>query len=412
MRRARRLAAAFVAILAPALLAADSVTVTFDAALTNETEWVYNDTDANKDGNIFLRLHSSVTSPVFPFDITSVEITLACSNTNATRHLLITPSSGAAMKAKDVKEKGTREIQTFQFNEADAVRSFSISLVGSGSVGNWYIYTAVISGVPILGAPTGLAAEDVHSTRCRLVWENPANAASNRIDVSLVSYQEGAAQPSPEYDFSSFANDGGNPVERTADFTNQLPAFAESSLVYLPANSAGVIQISNDSNKGYLVHTGFDDYTDLSLLISLRIPNISQGRTFGIGYEATPGVTNEFAQLRMLLDFRTNIVSLASVPPGVPLIFNTQGIRTKRRVQIDYLAFVRGDSATYTQTTPFAAFPVLGGCTAGIDGLAPSTDYLVTVTAFDVEGYASAPSEPIEIQTTAPGSDAFTLKIK
>ena len=152
-----------------------------------------------------------------------------------------------------------------------------------------------------------------------------------------------AAQPLPEYDFAAFANASGNSVNCTDDFTNRLPAFAGSSLIYLPARSAGVIQISKDDSKGYLVHSEFDGCAGLSLLISLKIPTDSQRTPFGIGYEESPGVTNEFAQLPMEIDFKTNTVSLSSVPDGVPIIFNTRGGKAKRRVQIDYLAFVRGD---------------------------------------------------------------------
>ena len=51
---------AFAMLLAPAILIAETTNVTFDAALTNETGWVYSDIATNKDGNIYFKLSSCI----------------------------------------------------------------------------------------------------------------------------------------------------------------------------------------------------------------------------------------------------------------------------------------------------------------------------------------------------------------
>ena len=53
-----KLVVTFAALLAPAILIAETTNVTFDAALTNETGWVYSDIATNKDGNIYFKLSS------------------------------------------------------------------------------------------------------------------------------------------------------------------------------------------------------------------------------------------------------------------------------------------------------------------------------------------------------------------
>ena len=207
---------AFALLLAPAILFADSINVTFDAALTNATGWSFND-----------------------------------------------------------KVTGTTTNLVATWNAASPIRSFTINSTG-GSKGNLYIKSAVISGVPLIEAPTNLQTDDITGTRCRLTWTNPANAVSNRINISRVVNHEMAGEVLAEYDFAEFANSGGNPTNRTDDFIAQYPDFAGSSLIYIPAHTAGNIQISTDNQKGFLVHSGLSDCGGLA---STQHKGICQAQT-------------------------------------------------------------------------------------------------------------------------------------
>ena len=401
-------------MLAPATLFADSTNVTFNAALTNATDWTYSDKiliSAEADGHPYFKLlDSSITSPEYSFNITSITMRLSCTSTSPTRLLYVKPSSGEESPAAKVKTKDAKEYQTFLFPPENAVRSFAITLKGSDQTGNWHLYSAVISGVPLIETPTDLQADDIKATRCRLTWENPANAVSNRIVVSRVVNHEMAGDVLAEYDFAEFANSTGNPTNRTEDFIAQYPAFAGSSLIYLPANSAGNIQVSTDNQKGFLVHEGFSDCSDVSLLLSLKIPNSEQGKTFGIGYEDAAGVTNELAAIPMYLYFKTNCVSIAEISSGSPIIFNTQGSNTKRRVVFDYLAFVRDYGPAYSETNIVKTVFASGG-EKTIAGLAPNSSYVVQVSAFGAEGNMSPPSPPFAFQTDNSGLP-LVLKVR
>ena len=398
---------ALAALLAPSLLIADTVEVTFDAALTNETGWVYSDKilSSTEGGEhpYFRTIGSYIESQQFSFNVTSITIRLSCSSTNATRHLQIGPTSDIGQQTTDVAENNKQENQTFLFDAASNMRSFLISLIGIGTTGNWHVYSATISGVPIIDAPTNLQADDIKGTRFRLSWTNPENAVSNRIEMSEIVEIETNCGSVLEYDFNDFTNNSGSATDITDDFTNAIPAFAGSSLIRLPANTNGIIQVSKDTAKGYLVHSGFADYSSMSLAMSIRRPTSDHGKTFGIGYLSAEGTTNEFATFSLEVEFRTNTVSLASVPANASIILNTQGANSKRVVYIDYMAFIGDSLSTDLSTNLVKTAFVTGSTTYSVRGLCARTEYVARITAFDADGNESRPSDPLHVETSDEG---------
>ena len=410
-----KLAVALAALLAPAILIAETISVTFDAALTNETGWVYSDKilSSNEGGEhpYFRTIGSYIESQQFSFNVTSITIRLSCSSTSATRHLQIGPTLDIGQQTTGVAEKDKQESQTFVFDAASNMRSFLISLKGSGTTGNWHVYSATISGVPIIDAPTNLQADNIKGTRFRLSWTNPENAVSNKIEVSEIVETKTSGGSILEYDFNDFTNNSGSATDITDDFTNAIPAFAGSSLIRLPANTNGIIQISKDTAKGYLVHSGFADYSSMSLAMSIRRPTSDHGKTFGIGYLSAEGTTNEFATFSLEVEFRTNTVSLASVPANASIILNTQGANSKRVVYIDYMAFI-GDSLSTDLSTNLVKTAFVADSTMYCArDLSPRTEYVARITAFDAEGNESSPSEPLAV-TTNGDAIPFSIRIR
>lgn len=404
---------ALAALLLPAILSADSISVTFDAALTNATEWVYGSgfeyvsTQKKygfKSGNNNL---DQIISPVFDFAVTSVVINAEKASNKTTRKMSIRATSGnAAHNAVELVDGIIPPDQvsftiTNIWDKSDAVHSFS--LLTTGGNGNLYLTGAIISGVPIIDAPTNLQADDIKGTRFRLSWTNPENAVSNRIEMSEIVEIETNCGSVLEYDFNDFTNNNDSAKDITDDFTNSIPAFTGSALIRLPAHTNGIIQISKDNTRGYLLHSGFADYSSMSLIVSLKIPTTDNGKSFGVSYLAEDGSTNQFAKIDMGTEFKTNTVSLASVPSYAPLVFNTEGIGiNKRIVYVDYMAFTgasAGNAATNVVATLFAA-----RSPATVRGLSPGTEYLVSVSAFDAEGNGSKPSDPIAVTTGDEGS--------
>lgn len=399
-------------LLAPAILIAETTNVTFDAALTNETGWSFNDKVGNNNTGYYLLQDAEVATPQFGFNITSVEIRVSTTS-SCNRNLIIKPGGNASSDsdcAFNTIPAGTTTNLFATWNTASPVRSFIIKST-VGSKGNLYIKSAVISGVPIIDAPTNLQADNIKGTRFRLSWTNPENAVSNRIEVSEIVETETSGGSILEYDFNDFTNNSGSATDITDDFTNAIPAFAGSSLIRLPANTNGIIQISKDTAKGYLVHSGFADYSSMSLTMSIRRPTSDHGKTFGIGYLSAEGTTNEFATFSLEVEFRTNTVSLASVPANASIILNTQGANSKRVVYIDYMAFIGDSLSTDLSTNLVKTAFVADSTTYSVRGLCPRTEYVATITAFDAEGNESSPSEPLAV-TTNGEAIPFSIRIQ
>ena len=84
-----KLPAALAALLAPSLLFADTVEVTFDAALTNETGWAYSsDIKCNGTGYYVGGHNAKISSPRLGFAVTSVVLRVKTTN-SCTRNLVV-----------------------------------------------------------------------------------------------------------------------------------------------------------------------------------------------------------------------------------------------------------------------------------------------------------------------------------
>lgn len=399
-----KLPAALAALLAPSLLFASTVEVTFDAALTNETGWAYTgNIKLDKEGNYYISGQGAmITSPSYDFAITSIVMHISTSG-SCNRNLIISSydnvTSSLSHEFTDIP-KGTPSDVTATWNISDHVRSLAITSTNGSK--NLYFHSATISGVPIIDAPTNLQADDIKGTRFRLSWTNPENAVSNRIEVLEIVETETSGGSILEYDFNDFTNNSGSATDITDDFTNSIPAFTGSALIRLPAHTNGIIQISKYNTRGYLLHSGFADYSNMSLIVSLKIPTTDNGKSFGVSYLAEDGSTNQFAKIDMGTEFKTNTVSLASVPSYAPLVFNTEGISINDRiVYVDYMAFTgasAGNAATNVVATLFTA-----GSPMTMRRLSPSTEYIVTVSAFDADGNESRPSDPLRVETSDEG---------
>ncbi len=402
---------AFALLLAPAILFADSINVTFDAALTNTTEWTYvGNIKTSKNGDYYINGQDvRITSPCYDFAITSIVMRVSTSG-SCTRNLIISSYDNETISQPQEFTnipQGTSSDITATWNIADRVRTLAITSTSGAQ--NLYFHSAVISGVPIVEAPTNLQTDNIAGTRCRLSWANDGSAVSNRIDVCEVVEKEIAGGSTLEYSFDEFTNSGGQARDITEEFTNAIPAFAGSSVVKLPASTAGIIQISDGNGKGFLVHSGFQDCSKLSVTISLKVPTDRQSKDFGIGYEDTAGHTNEFPLITLVTNnFVTHSISLATLPANTPLIFNTHGSGTKRVVYIDYLTFVNNSPST-TSSTNLIKTVFTTGNAATIRGLSPNSSYVVSVSAFDEDGNESKQSELISFMT---GSEEMPFVIR
>ena len=401
-----KLAVALAALLAPAILIAETISVTFDAALTNETGWVYiGNIKPNKEGDYYINGQgATIISPCYNFAITSIVLHISTS-ASCNRNLIISSydnvTSSLSHEFTDIP-KGTTSDVTATWNISDHVRSLAItSTIGAQSL---YFYSAVISGAPIIDAPTNLQADNIRGTRCGLSWTNPENAVSNRVDVSEVTRIAENSSVERKYDFNEFSNDG-TTSQQTESIVSAYPDLS-GYMLCLPTNTTGQIQLSTRDDKGVLVIREFESYEGLRLeLVARHYDHTKEVKTMSIGY-VLDGATNDFASVVLASEFSPSSIPLSEVPAGAQLILNNSGNKQYHRVIIDEISFVRNFAvSTNLVKTAF----VTDSTTYSVRGLCPRTEYVARITAFDAEGNESSPSEPLAVTTNG---DAIPFSIR
>ena len=404
---------AFALLLAPAILFADSINVTFDAALTNMTAWTYvGNIKTSKNGDYYINGQDvRITSPCYDFTITSIVMRVSTSG-SCTRNLIISSCDNETISQPQEFTnipQGTSSDITATWNIADRVRTLAITSTSGAQ--NLYFHSAVISGVPIVEAPTNLQTDNITGTRCRLLWTNPENAVSNKIEVSQVVWHEESSTMLDEYDFMALTNNNTNAslcLDKNNLQMDYYPAFSGTN-IYAAGNSTGVVQISSRENRGSLkydlsaIKATLDESADISLLVSAKRHSSDTSGTYGLKITVVDANDNSISCItnNLVYEFPEGpvVVPLQEASSGTSVILEpSDTAKTNRRILIDYLAFVR-DYSPASVSTNLVKTVFASGTTATIRGLSPYSSYIASITAFDAEGNESEPSEPISFMT-------------
>ena len=410
--KTRKHLVAFAALLSPALLFATSINVTFDTALTNTMGWTYSDDVKKNNTGYYVGGHKArITSASFNFAVTSIVLHVK-TTPSCTRNLVIssyypeTSSIGLSQTFSEIQTGANDLAITAIWHPSDQVRAVSIDSTDGAQ--NLYFLSAIISGVPIVEVPTNLQTNDIKGTRCRLLWTNPENAVSNCVEVSSVQLVESTGRTVEEFGFDEISA-GGNSVS-FAKFCDSLPPHYEKlsgTYLYAAANSAGLLQISTGKNRGELVYSGCESYTDLTLRLILKRYS-GDANTMTIGWTDGGSKTNSLETINLADDFTTEFIGLSSVADGAMIIFNNSGKDDNHRIIIDEIAFVR-DYSPASVSTNLVKTVFTTGNAATIRGLSPNSSYVVSVSAFDEDGNESKQSELISFMT---GSEELPFIIR
>ena len=408
--KTRKHLVAFAALLSPALLFATSINVTFDTALTNTMGWTYSDDVKKNNTGYYVGGHKArITSASFNFAVTSIVLHVK-TTPSCTRNLVIssyypeTSSIGLSQTFSEIQTGANDLAITAIWHPSDQVRAVSIDSTDGAQ--NLYFLSAIISGVPIVEVPTNLQTNEIKGTRCRLSWENPENAVSNKIEVAEVAWHEEGGSVEREYNFDEFSN-GDDKGQQTEKILAAYPDL-EGFVLCLPTNSTGQIQLSNSGSKGVLSFPGFESCNNLYLKLLAKHYNHADEATFvSIGF-VQDKTTNDFTTVELTTELTMSFTSLTNVPPNARIVINNSGKATNHRVIIDHLAFIRDYSPASVSTnlvkTVFAT-----GNTSTIRGLSPYSSYVVSVSAFDEDGNESKQSELISFMT---GSEELPFIIR
>ena len=387
--------------------------VKFDADRTNETNvarWEYRsgfEYGSGNDGYYFKKKDGRVLSPTFPFAVTSVTVSARTSSVAPSARRLMVSARESAVGVEDIDitpSVANEKVDVdFGYDLSAGVRALDFYVVSSNTTGSIYLYSAVIRGAPLCPAPMNLTADPVHGTRFTLNWENGESAVSNRVDVMNIVDVPEQGEVTAKIDFCGLSNATATTVLLT-DISNSHPGFS-GELLYLPADSAGVVQISKSSGPpGYLEYGIPSLMADTPLFVSARKP-AGAPRKYGLGISTA----NTNVTVGLEYDFATNSVYLGSLDSGSSVRFGpTDASSGDRRILIDEMYFVSGYAAGRSITNILPS-QVVGRNMAKVKGLEPLTRYVTFVTAFDAEGNASDPSDEIDVTTKAGNMDTLIL---
>ena len=387
---------------------AAEVEVTFTCSLTNNTDWVYTqNTKTNVDGRLYIssKTDIAVISPIFDFAITSITVVAKHTNDSEKRKLLYVfplidnkPVDGKEYW-REITPNGTEENEvSCSWSKEDCIQSIGFK-ADEGSDGNIYLLSAEICGVSIPYPPENLEATRVGGRQITVKWLNPEVVKGNKISVYKSSWNEESYETVSSYNFNEVSNDGAT-NEKADDFIDKYPDFSGSTLIYLPAKSAGQIQISKSEEKGVLKHRGFENYDlfyiDMTLRKYFYVKTTEENGvtttevhedddTMTIGYEGLEGMTNVFATVKLEKDFKREIIPLKRFPANTPILFNATGNKTNHRVIIDEMKFVKnyspaGERHELVQEINTSESKIR------LLNLERNTDYVIKVTAIDAEG--------------------------
>ena len=371
--------------------------------------WVLSGLDKYNDTCVkFDTIDDYLESTNFPRAIVGLAVSVRCSSTSPTRSLYVYDDGARIATFPDCSAKDKLETRVFRFEESADVRKFTLKLEGSGQTGNWGIGgLSVIMADPV-ETPTGLCVLRPGATRVELAWTNSYTTVSNEMTITRFVATDAGETILFECGFDNFSA-AGNP----ALCIDRLPPELSGELIYSPANTNGICQISSGSSLGVLVFDGLDDYSGVSLrLCMMRYPGDKSATEMKVRW--TDGATTNLVKGIKPGDvFGDEEVSLGDVPGGVRILLG-DSVKSDHRILIDTMAFVRTGSIR-EEEVGVKTFPAPSGSVGagtmdvGFPRLAPETSYRVYLRAYNQEGDVSSGSVQVDFTTAKPIPSVFRL---
>lgn len=370
--------------------------------------WVLSGLDKYNDTCVkFDTIDDYLESTNFPRAIVGLAVSVRCSSTSPTRSLYVYDDGARIATFPDCSAKDKLETRVFRFEESADVRKFTLKLEGSGQTGNWGIGgLSVIMADPV-ETPTGLCVLHTGATRVELAWTNGYSTVSNEMTITRFVASDAGETTLFECGFDNFSA-AGNP----ALCIDRLPPELSGELIYSPANTNSICQISSGDKRGVLLHEGFADYAGIVLRLSIMRYRSDYAKT---KIRWTDGsTTNDFAVIDLMDVFTVVDVALEGIPGGARIMIGDDTAQGSRRVWLDSMAFVRAGSIR-EEVVGVKAFPAPSGpfeagtMDVGFPRLAPETSYRVYLRAYNQEGDVSSGSVQVDFTTAKPIPSVFRL---
>ena len=364
--------------------------VTFDEALTNETEWAYSGVHFASSHNNEMYIKSKeayIQSPTFDFAITSISISAKNAGDTTTRDLKIVPltSSGTALDPIDITPTSTEySSKDIAFPAEEQIQTLKI--INTEGSGNIYIKSAVISGVPILEAPKDLATSEIYRDRFSASWTPDAAATTHKIEVTKKVETPFTAQYTTNYVLSALQNTSGSSKDITDSISSDLPNF-EGQSIYIPSNSVGVIQIGATDKVGVLVLPPQESYENLKLVIRAKYCDNDPAHEEMPIYYISGDVTNKITEVEFKNAFEIKVVDLLNIPSNTRIAL-TSPDHNDKRFQIDLLGFATETKEAVSSTELIISTTVKTPHYTA-KALEPDTEYSWSVISYGEDGATS-----------------------
>lgn len=362
--------------------------VTFDEALTNETEWAYHETKFTASGEMQItKQNAFIQSPTFEFAITSISISAKNAGDTTTRDLNIIPviNNDITLDHIDITPTSTTYSSIdITIPAEEQIKSFKITST-SGS-GNIYIKSAVISGVPILEAPKDLATYEIYRDRFSASWTPDAAATTHKIEVTKKIETPFTAQYTTNYVLSALQNTGGNSKDITDSISSSLPEF-EGQSIYIPSNTVGVVQIGSTTKAGVLVLPPQGSYENLKLVIRAKYCDNDPTHEEMPIYYISGDVTNKITEVEFKNAFEIKVVDLLNIPSNTRIAL-TSPDHNDKRFQIDLLGFAT-ETKEAVSSTELVISTTVKTPHYTAKALEPDTEYSWSVISYGEDGATS-----------------------
>ena len=369
-------------------ICAAHVEATFNAALTNETDWVYGSgVQIYKEGDYpYIRKQDGgfIASPNFGFAITSVTVEAGNSTANTSRKVDLTPIAPSGFRGDSPETYRldlTEDPQklTFNWSRESAVQALTIRAAAGGS-GNVYFRSIVIDGASLTAVPTNLSVEAAYGDSFVARWENGKGICSNRLSVFRKDVKA-----------FDFARAKSQPTSISADILG--PGFTGENL-YSATNADGVVQIGTSEKRGWLAYSDSETFRSRQLFLTVqRYPHKDEAKYMMLQW-VRDGETNDIARVDLEDVPGNRTVSLSSVPDGATLLVSPPNRTTHTRILLSRFGFL---SPVGEHVIPCSG--LAGKRRFRVPGLSRNTDYFWTVSAFADDGTESPDSASVSART-------------
>ena len=337
--------------------------VTFDSALTNETNWTYSDKVYYhyKDGfekDIYFKSEGAyVASPSFERYIVSLHLDGYYTNaTNANRRqVIIRPASGFSGVDEQslIREvrlyDPDRNVFDFEWSEADGVTSFEI-VAGKGR-GNFMLRSCEIVFADIPFPPKGPFISSTWSNIVRVGWQNRNTTYSTRLVWRRVYDFDESWDDIAAYDFSDLDWTENATSNITAEVAERWPGLSGEN-INIYKGTSGKIQVGSRTAMGALEIAPPDYSAEILFIEAAKYPSNSYGKNVPV-YAVGGGVTNTLVDLSLTTNMTRYAVALDALSPdsiiSISSATNHANAKTPySSIYIRSLRFIKNYTAPYT----------------------------------------------------------------